>query len=178
MENAGESQQPAYGHPATAFAHVLFKAAALGFYIICGFLKLGFITNFVVIIVCLMLDFWITKNVSGRLLVGLRWWNEVTDDGGNWRFESLAEGQRAINKKDSACFWWTLYVMPVAWLVMGILALVRLKFEYLLVVIVAVVLTGSNVIGFTKCSKQASKQIRDMASSAITTGLTAAMSRV
>lgn len=44
--------------------------------------------------------------------------------------------------------------------------------EYLLVVIVAVVLTGSNVIGFTKCSKQASKQIRAMASSAITTGLT------
>ena len=32
-----------------------------------------------------------TKNVSGRLLVGLRWWNEVTDDGGNWRFESLTE---------------------------------------------------------------------------------------
>ncbi len=39
-------------------------------------------------------------------------------------------------------------------------------------VVVAVVLTGSNVVGFTKCSKQASKQIRDMASSAITTGLT------
>ena len=36
----------------------------------------------------------------------------------------------------------------------------------------AVVLTGANVIGFTKCSKQASKQIRDMATSAITTGLT------
>ena len=81
-----------------------------------------------------------TKNVSGRLLVGLRWWNEVTDEGGNWRFESLAEvvlsppsslalsysfkqhclrnnllaslqGQRAINSKDSACFWWSLYVM-------------------------------------------------------------------
>lgn len=32
-----------------------------------------------------------TKNVSGRLLVGLRWWNEVTDEGGNWRFESLTE---------------------------------------------------------------------------------------
>ena len=31
------------------------------------------------------------KNVSGRLLVGLRWWNEVTDEGSNWRFESLAE---------------------------------------------------------------------------------------
>lgn len=32
-----------------------------------------------------------TKNVSGRLLVGLRWWNETTDEGSNWRFETLEE---------------------------------------------------------------------------------------
>ena len=32
-----------------------------------------------------------TKNISGRLLVGLRWWNETTDEGSNWRFESLEE---------------------------------------------------------------------------------------
>lgn len=34
-----------------------------------------------------------TKNVAGRLLVGLRWWNEVTDEGSNWRFETLEEVQ-------------------------------------------------------------------------------------
>jgi len=37
------------------------QAAALGFYIVCGFLSLGFITDFVVIITCLMLDFWIVS---------------------------------------------------------------------------------------------------------------------
>ena len=32
------------------------------------------------------------KNVSGRFLVGLRWWHEVQEDGsGEWRFESLDE---------------------------------------------------------------------------------------
>lgn len=96
MEAGSESQQPAYGHPTTAIAHVLFKvlssekawlllwtsktskgvlaqspialtphavlqAAALAFYIVCGFLSLGFVTNFVIIIVCLMLDFWIVR---------------------------------------------------------------------------------------------------------------------
>ncbi len=35
-----------------------------------------------------------TKNVAGRLLVGLRYWNEVTDEGSNWRFETL-EAARA-----------------------------------------------------------------------------------
>lgn len=43
------------------------------------------------LLVLLSLSLLQTKNVSGRLLVGLRWWNEVTDEGGNWRFETLAE---------------------------------------------------------------------------------------
>ena len=29
----------------------------------------------------LSMDFWLTKNVSGRLLAGLRWWNHVNDKG-------------------------------------------------------------------------------------------------
>ena len=40
---------------------LVMQAAALAFYIICGFLSLGFVTNFVVIIVFLMLDFWIVR---------------------------------------------------------------------------------------------------------------------
>lgn len=36
------------------------------------------------------LDFWVVKNVSGRILVGLRWWNEIDDNGESvWRFECL-----------------------------------------------------------------------------------------
>ena len=44
--------------------------------------------------------------------------------------------------------------------------------DYLLVIAVAVVLSSANVIGYTKCSKQASAQLRDMARNAMTTGLT------
>ena len=32
-----------------------------------------------------------TKNVTGRLLVGLRWWNEANDTGSAWRFETLPQ---------------------------------------------------------------------------------------
>ncbi|KAK9824620.1 hypothetical protein WJX72_011780 [[Myrmecia] bisecta] len=170
--------QPAYGHPLTAFFHVFFKVAAFLVYIFCGLFSKSFVLNFVLVVVLLMLDFWTTKNVSGRLLVGLRWWNEVTDEGSNWRFESLAEGQRTINGKDSACFWWLLYTVPLGWMLLGVVALVKFKIDYLLVVIVAVVLSGANVVGYTKCSKQASAQIKSMATSAVTSGLTAAMSRV
>ncbi len=154
----------------------------------------------------------------------------------------LLQGQRQINKKDSACFWWSLYIMvshmqpddsftyaairtlteigqvliaspevaclqPVIWVFLGVIAIVKLSVgehwswcidtrlvvkrwcnaqvhdsnqqktlalnaDYLLVIAVAVVLNGANVIGYTKCSKQASAQLRDMARNAMTSGIT------
>jgi hypothetical protein len=42
-----------------------------------------------VIVVLLSIDFWTVKNISGRLLVGLRWWNYVDEDGeSRWIYES------------------------------------------------------------------------------------------
>ena len=37
----------------------------------------------------LSFDFWVVKNVTGRLLVGLRWWNYIDEDGkSQWMFEA------------------------------------------------------------------------------------------
>ncbi len=48
-----------------------------------------FVHIFLVIVLLLALDFWTVKNVTGRLLVGLRWWNKVDNDGtSTWMFES------------------------------------------------------------------------------------------
>ena len=125
-----------------------------------------------------------TKNVAGRLLVGLRWWNEVADGGGsNWRFESLSEtAGRAVNPRDAAAFWWLLYGVPPVWLLLGLVALFRLKLDYLLVVAIAVTLGGANAAGYTKASKAASAAVSGYASSAMSaalrSGLSAAMGRV
>jgi hypothetical protein len=44
---------------------------------------------FIIVALLLAADFWNVKNISGRLLVGLRWWNETTQDGQSvWVFES------------------------------------------------------------------------------------------
>ena len=76
-------------HPhASAFA-VVFKATALVAYLLLTLFFDSFVLIFVVCVTLLSLDFWTVKNVSGRLLVGLRWWNEVRDDGtSEWHFES------------------------------------------------------------------------------------------
>ena len=76
-------------------AHSLFliicvKAAALAFYILSTLFVNNFVIIFVITVLFAALDFWVVKNVSGRILVGLRWWNEINDEGESvWKFECL-----------------------------------------------------------------------------------------
>lgn len=56
---------------------------------LCGWFSDSFITAFVFVVLLLSADFWTVKNITGRLLVGLRWWNYVDDEGAShWVFES------------------------------------------------------------------------------------------
>jgi hypothetical protein len=83
------------------------------------------------------MDFYYLKNIAGRRLVGLRWWNEVdanTGDG-RWVFESLdPETGRQINATDKRFFWLALYAQPVLWVLLAIVALVSLEFIWLTLV--------------------------------------------
>lgn len=62
----------------------------MAFYILSALFVNNFVIIFVVTVLLAALDFWVVKNVSGRILVGLRWWNEINDLGESiWKFESL-----------------------------------------------------------------------------------------
>lgn len=66
------------------------QGAALAFYILSALFFDSFVIIFVVTVLLAALDFWVVKNVSGRILVGLRWWNEINDMGESvWKFECL-----------------------------------------------------------------------------------------
>jgi hypothetical protein len=122
---------------------------------------------FVVCVLLLAFDFWTVKNVTGRLLVGLRWWNEVREDGTNvWIFESKPDN-RAVHPSDSFMFWSALYITPIVWIVFGIGALSGLRFQWLLIVAVAIVLSGANVVGYWKCQRDAGKKVQSFITSQI-----------
>ncbi|ONK61643.1 uncharacterized protein A4U43_C08F32090 [Asparagus officinalis] len=145
------------------------KAAALAFYILSALFFNSFVIIFVVTVFLAALDFWVVKNVSGRILVGLRWWNEINEQGESvWKFECLDQESLArMNKKDTWLFWWTIYLSAVAWIFLGIFSLIRFQADYLLVVGVCLTLSLANIIGFTKCRKDAKKQIQQFASETI-----------
>ena len=70
-----------------------------------------------------------------------------------------------ISSIDNRLFWWGLYLAPALWAVLGMVALLKFSLEWLLLVIIALMLNGANVIGYTKCNKQAKAKIAGFLSS-------------
>lgn len=148
-------------HPTALIFHLAFRSAAIATYML-GWIILGdaFILPFVLTVLLLAMDFWTVKNVTGRLLVGLRWWTEPKPDGTTaWIFESKPATTFRPNPIDSRIFWWSLYLFPALWILLGLLALVRFQFPWLIVVGMAVALSGTNLVGYTRCDKDARKKL-------------------
>lgn len=149
-------------HPTIAVVHIAFKLGAIASYLLLGLFTKNFVIQFVVTVTLLAFDFWVVKNVTGRLLVGLRWWHEVAEDGvtQQWRFETIYE-REMLNVMDGRIFWWTLYFVPVVWVFLGIVCVLKFNLSYLIMVVIALVLSGANIVGYYKCSKDATEQIRN-----------------
>lgn len=60
-------------------------------YLFCTWFTSNFVLSFIVIILLSACDFWTVKNITGRLLVGLRWWNVIDENGNSsWKYESTS----------------------------------------------------------------------------------------
>lgn len=81
-------------HPTACFFHLIFKALALATHLVLSFFMDSLKIHYLTILFCAM-DFWVVKNITGRLLIGLRWWSECQEDNSTkWVFECK------INKSD------------------------------------------------------------------------------
>lgn len=153
-------------HPIALVFFLAFKTAALLTYLLGLLFTSNFILVFVICILLMAFDFWTVKNVAGRLLVGLRWWNEAGEDGGSrWVFETADQSRQ--NATDSRVFWTALYATPVLWLLLAVVAVVKLEPIWLSLVAIGIVLSGSNALAYTRCDQSAkAKWARQVASGA------------
>ncbi|TEB39187.1 DUF846-domain-containing protein [Coprinellus micaceus] len=134
-------------HPLALFFLFFFKIGAISVYILCGWFTDNYVLATVGVVVLLAMDFWNTRNVAGRTLVGLRFWNQVDEDGESfWVFESR-DPSRPANPIDSKMFWIALYVFPLLWAALLIVAILKLGFAFIPIVILALVFNVTNVIG-------------------------------
>lgn len=149
-------------HPTVAVVHVSFKLAPIASYLLIGLFTKMFVVQFVVTVTLLAFDFWIVKNLTGRLLVGLRWWHELAEDGitQKWRFETVQD-RESLNVVDGRIFWWTLYICPIVWIILGVVCVLKMRISYLIMIVIALVLSAANIVGYYKCNKDATEQIRN-----------------
>lgn len=143
---------------------MFFKLLALLIYIFSTLFFDGFVLSFVLVVVFCAFDFWTVKNISGRILVGLRWWNEVGADGqSKWNFESKPPGMFVADPVDSRLFWTTIYVTPGIWSFLALVAILKFNFGWLLMTLVALLLSASNAYGYVQCDKEARSRLERMA---------------
>ncbi|XP_029784224.1 Golgi apparatus membrane protein TVP23 homolog B isoform X1 [Suricata suricatta] len=113
--------------------------------------------------------FTVEVNVTGRLMVGLRWWNHIDEDGkSHWVFESRkasAQESKTVSEAESRIFWLGLIACPVLWVIFAFSALFSFRVKWLAVVIMGVALQGANLYGYIRCKVGSRKNLTNMATS-------------
>ena len=139
--------------PKIALITVSIKLLALFFFL---FLNIFTSNEALVMIVVILLDaadFWYTKNISGRILVGLRWWNNYNQNTQEnvWVFESKNEIKES--NIDRKTFWFSLYGFAAIWLILFVLECILFNFIWAFLCLISLAIAGTNVYGFFRCSK-------------------------
>ncbi|CAK7243114.1 MAG: Golgi apparatus membrane protein tvp23 [Sporothrix thermara] len=147
-------------HPITLLTYLAFRSSSLLVYLFGLLFTANKVLVFIITVLLLAADFYYLKNIAGRRLVGLRWWNEVDPQSGDshWVFESASSSDtsapsRVANATDSRFFWLALYVQPLSWTALAIFAIFRFSVLWLPLIAIALALTVTNALAFSRCDK-------------------------
>ncbi len=146
-------------HPTISIMTSCLKLFPLITYIIFGI----FMSNDGLLILFTLLlascDFWFTKNIAGRILVGLRWWVEIKNNEEIWRYESSNEIKEGADK---GIFWSCIYLNSIVWGIFFIFDLITFKFVWGGLTLIMFCLANVNTYEFFKCSKSQQKNLMEL----------------
>ncbi|XP_008958624.1 Golgi apparatus membrane protein TVP23 homolog A isoform X2 [Gorilla gorilla gorilla] len=155
-------------HPLATFFHLFFRVSAIVTYVSCDWFSKSFVGCFVTVLLLLSLDFWSVKNVTGRLLVGLRWWNQIDEDGkSHWIFEArkVSPNSIAATEAEARIFWLGLIICPMIWIVFFFSTLFSLKLKWLALVVAGISLQAANLYGYILCKMGGNSDISKVTAS-------------
>ena len=91
------------------------------------------VNTFIIVTLLSAIDFWTVKNVSGRLLVGLRWWHDFDENGKEiWKFDSHDKDFKP-NPADSSIFWVSQIASTITWAVFFVFKLLGLSVFWVII---------------------------------------------
>lgn len=117
-------------------------------------------------------DFWTVQNVTGRLLVGMRWRSALDEQGKEtWVYEISEEKKNAT---DMYVFWITLFVAPSVWGLFVMLNFFTFKLFWNLLAMLCFGLCGIHLIAYIKCYRSSKGPL--ISSSMMSKAISAAIS--
>lgn len=148
-------------HPILCLLHIGLKFSSCFAYLFLDLILTNSVDVFITIIWLLAVDFWFVKNVSGRYLVGMRWWNgeDETEQEG-WYFESF-ETQIKTSFVDKTTFWWSLIISTVFWGIIFFVKLMSLSLFWGILVFIGLSLNATNLYGYYLCKKDHDQKVQD-----------------
>ena len=147
---AGAKMPKITGRNLALIFHCLFKVLQVMLYVFSGDSS---VSTFVLVSVLIVLDFWTVKNVTGRLLVGLRWWT-ITDENGKevYYFENY-DFKLETESQFSTVFWTAQISITLFWGFFFFMDLIRFKFFWLCLTMIGGFLSGLNTYFYYKAHK-------------------------
>ena len=108
--------------------------------------------SFVIISCCAVCDFWTVKNISGRFLVGLRWWSFIDPEGNEkWVFESR-NNKQPNNALDTTVFWYTQIGASFFWLVIICWEVLMMRIFWTILCAICFGLSFTNLYAYYQCN--------------------------
>lgn len=151
MGNEDQSFLSTATNPVVCMFHIGFKGLSVFCFLFLNLFIDEEIATFLVVVILAAFDFWTVKNVTGRLLVNLRWWSEIDEYGEeNWIYES-DDGKKRVGRTDSFIFWTALYLYPIVWFVFGLMDLIGFKFLWFILTMICFTLSFTNAQGYYCC---------------------------
>lgn len=160
--------------PVVCFFHLIFKFIAGFSYLFGGLFVTSTLACFLSSFISVFFDFWITKNISGRLLVGLRWWNgqelgDIQEDEDLWIFESF-DCDFTFHTLDINVFWWGMFFSACFWILMSLGKVLSIDFLWGMLTLVAMLLNSTNLYAYYRCYRFHRQKISTMADAVVGAG--------
>jgi hypothetical protein len=117
-----------------------------------------------ILLVCTsaFVEFWFCKNRDGLEYVGMRWCQEIGDEGSpRWIFYSRKDPY-VPRRLDTRIFWSGLFTSTTVWAILAIWSLVVFGWFFSTIALFVLSLECINVWAFLQCQRSASKHIEDM----------------
>ena len=144
--------------PLTGMFHVIFMIAVV--FLLFALPMVTTPMNAIALVVLAgAIDFYFIKNISGRRLVGLRWWIAFTPSGREMIKYECRLDDRSTPSSGQTIFWYPFYIFHVVWFILIVLNIIAANYPNIFACIYNLVLIRYNYRYFNECSTKRSTQV-------------------